>query len=82
MTRALITNDDGIEAEGLRWLARTAVELGFETVVAAPLTDSSGTSTDAALLAHGYACLTALQPLAVADDLELKHLSAPPDHGR
>jgi 5'-nucleotidase len=43
-TRALITNDDGVESEGLRWLALTAVELGFDTVVAAPLTDSSGTS--------------------------------------
>jgi 5'-nucleotidase len=42
--RVLITNDDGIESEGLRWLARTAVDLGFDTVVAAPLTDSSGTS--------------------------------------
>jgi 5'-nucleotidase len=27
--------------------------------------------TDAALLAQGYACLTALEPLAVAADLEL-----------
>jgi 5'-nucleotidase len=44
MPRVLITNDDGVESEGLRWLARTAVDLGFETVVAAPLTDSSGTS--------------------------------------
>jgi 5'-nucleotidase len=44
MTRALITNDDGVESEGLRWLARTAVDFGLETVVAAPLTDSSGTS--------------------------------------
>jgi 5'-nucleotidase len=42
--RALVTNDDGIGSEGLRWLASTAVAAGLEVVVAAPLHDSSGTS--------------------------------------
>jgi 5'-nucleotidase len=42
--RVLITNDDGISAPGLRWLARAAVERGHEVVVAAPHEEASGTS--------------------------------------
>ena len=73
MTRALITNDDGIESEGLRWLARTAVELGFETVVAAPLTDSSGTS--AALTA------TQVDGRIVVEERSLPGLTGVPAYG-
>jgi 5'-nucleotidase len=42
--RILITNDDGIDAPGIRWLARAVVRQGFDVVVAAPLTEASGTS--------------------------------------
>jgi 5'-nucleotidase len=42
--RVLVTNDDGITAPGIRWLARAAVEFGLEVVVAAPSGDASGTS--------------------------------------
>ena len=42
--RALITNDDGIDATGLRTLAAAAVGAGYEVVVAAPSWDSSGAS--------------------------------------
>lgn len=42
--RVLVTNDDGIDSPGLAALARCAVELGWATVVAAPATESSGTS--------------------------------------
>lgn len=42
--RVLVTNDDGIESEGLLALARMAVEAGHEVVVAAPLGESSGAS--------------------------------------
>lgn len=42
--RALITNDDGIDAPGLRALARAAVAAGLDTVVAAPLREQSGMS--------------------------------------
>jgi 5'-nucleotidase len=41
---ALITNDDGIDAPGLRVLAHAAAAAGLEVVVAAPLDDSSGGS--------------------------------------
>lgn len=42
--RVLVTNDDGITAPGLRWLAATVIEQGFDVVVAAPLTEASGSS--------------------------------------
>ncbi|MCA2218467.1 5'/3'-nucleotidase SurE [Jidongwangia harbinensis] len=42
--RILITNDDGIEAPGIRWLARAAQRAGYDVVVAAPLTEASGSS--------------------------------------
>ncbi len=44
MTVALVTNDDGIDSEGLAVLARLAREHGFEVVVAAPARQSSGSS--------------------------------------
>jgi 5'-nucleotidase len=42
--RCLITNDDGIDSEGLRVLAGVALEAGFEVVVAAPMEEASGAS--------------------------------------
>ncbi len=42
--RVLITNDDGIESPGLHALARMAQDKGFEVVVAAPASESSGSS--------------------------------------
>lgn len=42
--RVLVTNDDGIDSPGLVALARCACDLGWETVVAAPARESSGTS--------------------------------------
>jgi 5'-nucleotidase len=42
--RVLVTNDDGIDSPGLHALARCALELGWDPVVAAPVTESSGTS--------------------------------------
>jgi 5'-nucleotidase len=44
MTRALVTNDDGIESPGIRWLAAAAVECGLDVVVGAPSWDASGSS--------------------------------------
>ena len=42
--RALITNDDGIDAPGLTALAEAAVHSGLDVVVAAPVAQSSGSS--------------------------------------
>jgi 5'-nucleotidase len=40
----LITNDDGIDAPGIRALARAVARAGYDIVVAAPLNEASGTS--------------------------------------
>ena len=40
--RILVTNDDGIESEGLHVLARTIAKAGHDTVVVAPSSDRSG----------------------------------------
>lgn len=42
--RILITNDDGIDSPGIRHLARAAARQGLDVVVAAPLTEASGSS--------------------------------------
>jgi 5'-nucleotidase len=44
VTRVLITNDDGIDAPGIRRLAAAVVEAGLDVVVAAPSTEASGSS--------------------------------------
>ncbi|WP_164234346.1 5'/3'-nucleotidase SurE [Microbacterium hydrocarbonoxydans] len=44
MTRALITNDDGIDAPGLSALAQAARAQGLDVVIAAPVRQSSGSS--------------------------------------
>ena len=43
-TRVLVTNDDGIDAPGLRALALAAVAAGLDVTIAAPATQSSGSS--------------------------------------
>ncbi|SCG76548.1 5'/3'-nucleotidase SurE [Micromonospora coxensis] len=42
--RVLVTNDDGVHAPGIRWLARAAYERGLDVVVAAPRSEASGMS--------------------------------------
>ncbi|MEU8818480.1 5'/3'-nucleotidase SurE [Actinoplanes sp. NPDC048796] len=42
--RILVTNDDGVEAPGLRALALAARDAGYEVVVAAPREEASGMS--------------------------------------
>lgn len=42
--RVLVTNDDGIDSPGLHALAAVACALGHDVVVAAPLTEASGSS--------------------------------------
>jgi len=44
MTRALITNDDGIASPGLCALAHAALEAGLDVVIAAPAEEASGSS--------------------------------------
>lgn len=51
--RALITNDDGIDAVGLRALAQVAVEAGLDVTVAAPHIERSGSSAAMSALEAG-----------------------------
>lgn len=44
MTRVLVTNDDGIDAPGLLVLATAARDAGYRVTIAAPATQSSGSS--------------------------------------
>jgi 5'-nucleotidase len=44
VTRALITNDDGIQSPGLYALAHAALAAGWDVVVAAPAEEASGSS--------------------------------------
>jgi 5'-nucleotidase len=43
-TRALVVNDDGVNAPGIRHLAEVACDAGLDVVVAAPLREASGSS--------------------------------------
>jgi 5'-nucleotidase len=68
--RILITNDDGILAPGLRWLALAAVNAGFDVVVAAPNYEASGSS--AALTAVYRDRRLAVTPANLGDDLKVE----------
>jgi 5'-nucleotidase len=50
VTRVLVTNDDGIEAEGIHVLAAALHDAGHEVLVVAPDTDRSGTGPALGLL--------------------------------
>lgn len=52
MTMALVTNDDGIEAPGLRHLARGARDAGLSIVIAAPIREASGSSASLSAVAE------------------------------
>src|SRR5581483_2334849 len=48
--RVLVTNDDGIDAPGLRHLAHAAVGHGLDVVIAAPRTEQSAMSAALAVV--------------------------------
>jgi 5'-nucleotidase len=50
--RALVTNDDGVDSEGLQILAEAAVAAGFDVMVVAPCWDSSGASASLTAVAE------------------------------
>lgn len=60
MTRALITNDDGIASPGLAALAHAAIAAGLEVVIAAPAEEASGSS----------AAITGTNTIAVTGDTD------------
>jgi 5'-nucleotidase len=62
--RALVTNDDGIDAAGLRTLAGVAIEAGLDVVVAAPHTEFSGASASLTALGAEGNLVVHERPLA------------------
>jgi 5'-nucleotidase len=62
--RILVTNDDGVHAPGILALARAIAKDGHEVVVAAPLTDMSGSG---AALGPGHASGVRVERLELSD---------------
>lgn len=65
--RALITNDDGIDSDGLAALARAAVAADLEVVVAAPRQESSGSSAGLTAVRDGGTVVVDRRSLADLD---------------
>jgi 5'-nucleotidase len=76
--RALITNDDGIEAAGLRVLAQAAVKAGLDVTVAAPDSERSGSGAALSALEPGGRLLVAEQPLDGLDGVPAFAVGASP----
>lgn len=82
--RVLVTNDDGIDGEGLRVLVATLVEHGFDPIVVAPDADYSGAGTSvisstSTTFSEGRRELPyERRVLAEAPDVEAYAVGAPP----
>ncbi len=70
--RTLVTNDDGIDSDGLHVLAAAACEHGLDVVIAAPMGEASGSS--AAITA------TEMSGHVVVEERSLPHLKGVPAH--
>jgi 5'-nucleotidase len=75
--RILITNDDGIESEGLHVLARAIAKAGHDTVVVAPNSDRSGVGAALGLV-HADQHLDARRVEVVDLDVPAYALDGPP----
>ncbi len=76
--RALVTNDDGIDSEGVAVLARAAVEAGLDVVVAAPLRESSGTGASLTATEDDDGILVQRRELPGLDGVESYAVAAHP----
>src|SRR5690606_9989949 len=76
--RMLLTNDDGVEAEGLRVLARAVRDEGHEVVIVAPLADVSGSGTSLGTIADGAVIKAGTMVLDGLEDVETHWVDAPP----
>jgi len=83
-TRVLVTNDDGIDGEGLRVLTAALVANGYEPIVVAPDSDYSGAGTS--IISRSSTSFTGTsreiayerRTLAEAPDVEAYAVAAPP----
>lgn len=76
--RILITNDDGIAAPGLHWLARAAARRGFDVVVAAPSEEASGTSAAMTAVERGGQVMVEEHRLDLAPDVPAYGIAGSP----
>ena len=76
--RVLITNDDGIDSEGLHTLAAVAVEQGHDVVVAAPSWDSSGAGASLTAVEHEGRLVIEPRPLERLPNAESYAVEAAP----
>ncbi|GAA5197779.1 5'/3'-nucleotidase SurE [Rugosimonospora acidiphila] len=76
--RALITNDDGIAAEGVRQLAIAARNAGLDVVVAAPMSESSGSSASIAIMERDGKVPVAPRELDGLAEVPVFAVDAPP----
>jgi 5'-nucleotidase len=76
--RVLITNDDGIDSPGLAALARSSVDLGWDTVIAAPAEEASGTSAALLVAENNRRIVLDRRTLPGLDDVETYALPAHP----
>lgn len=77
-TRVLVTNDDGIEAEGIRQLALVAQDAGLEVVVAAPDENLSGASASLTAVQDGGRVLIEDRRLPGLEDVPAFAVGATP----
>ena len=78
--RVLITNDDGIAAPGIRYLARAAADHGFDVVVAAPSEESSGISAAMTAVVSEGRVVIDRRKLAMLDSVPTFSVSASPSY--
>ncbi|HRW36527.1 MAG: 5'/3'-nucleotidase SurE [Acidimicrobiales bacterium] len=76
--RALVTNDDGIDAPGIEALARAVHEAGHEAIVVAPLGERSGAGAAIGTLSQATELRLERRTLPGLDDVEAVGLDAPP----
>ncbi|MFL6119225.1 5'/3'-nucleotidase SurE [Actinophytocola sp.] len=76
--RALVTNDDGIDSPGLVTLARCARDLGWQPIIAAPATESSGTSAGLTAARNHRQVAVARRTLADLPDVPAYAVAAHP----
>src|SRR4051794_1151661 len=76
--RILITNDDGIDAPGIRRLTRATVRAGHDVVVAAPLTEASGSSAAMTAVEHDSKIVVERRELGGARNVPAYAVAASP----
>ncbi len=78
--RVLVTNDDGITAPGLRWLAAAAYEHGWDVVVAAPNMEMSGVSASLTAVTDAGRVVIGRTRLAGMEDVPAYSVAASPGY--